>query len=438
MMRIAYGLVDRASEFPAVEDRLRAFQRALRMDFHELFHAARDAQEIISWAIDQHATHLVMFGTGTVVRQHRVFRRAVEDFIAASDFVVSGHIIHHAGRYPRLHEQYMLVDLRRYVELGRPALNANPSQALHTPARAMENVHDDYTPLWLDPTGHHVVVGQAAPGAGLISASLDAGYRVLNVPPAIRQAKLFAYPHLGTERLATAFNDLAASPDAPNTDGLDVAQRRLVEFIHALRQRAVTYVLNTERIPNTQGLRSKRKRLFVLAAGFLPLLLWHRLGDHDAEVVFYDHLQRNLDFWESMLTTWDGHGLRGFVEQFDPSIVTDHAQYLGCADLDGALAELHAVFGSEDAFRVRWREFQQARILFVRHDLINDAPQALIGESRAGDLIWFSNAFHYKRTLLSIGAKSNDDAFARMIQHLHEDTAVIGLDPSGRPIHGRP
>ena len=95
---------------------------------------------------------------------------------------LTGHIMERGGYY-YLHDQCVLVNRRAWQELGRPAFGtptAGPQRAA-VPRRSAENVHDDYTPVFLEPTGEERD-WQGAFGYGwqAISESLRRGMPVLN------------------------------------------------------------------------------------------------------------------------------------------------------------------------------------------------------------------------------------------------------------------
>ena len=75
---------------------------------------------------------------------------------------ITGHIMDRGG-YFYMHDQCMLVNRRAWEKLGKPAFGAleKGKKRIAVPYRSVENVHDNYTPLSLEPTGKDLTIDAA-------------------------------------------------------------------------------------------------------------------------------------------------------------------------------------------------------------------------------------------------------------------------------------
>lgn len=98
-------------------------------------------------------THAVVLSTGTeFINGDDFFNEVEKEVYTGKDFFIWGHIPDRDDGYYELHEQCYIINLKTYKELGCPTVGKFEYYSQHTqiePRRSEENIHDDYTPIWV-------------------------------------------------------------------------------------------------------------------------------------------------------------------------------------------------------------------------------------------------------------------------------------------------
>jgi hypothetical protein len=140
--------------------------------------------------------YLAVFGSGHITKNMNL-KTGIEKLCRDNDFFIAGHIIHHVNTYPFLHPQMFIINMNKYKEYGCPMIGYYEESEvleLHKPERSPENVHDDYTPLWLKPSNEIFSCINRKFGWNLIHISLNNNVPVLNFSDEIRWSKQYLYP----------------------------------------------------------------------------------------------------------------------------------------------------------------------------------------------------------------------------------------------------
>lgn len=137
--------------------------------------------------------HLVVFQSGHTSPWPNELKIAIEEF-CKRDFLVAGQIIYHVNTYPFLHPQMIILNMDHYRALGKPMIGYHEESEvleLQKPERSVENVHDDYTPLWLKSADEMTYCIRREFGWNIIHESLRCNIQVSND---IWKHKRFLYP----------------------------------------------------------------------------------------------------------------------------------------------------------------------------------------------------------------------------------------------------
>ena len=98
-------------------------------------------------------THAVVLSTGTeFINGDDFFHEVEKEVYSGRKFFIWGHIPDRDDGYYELHEQCYIINLNTYKELGCPVVGKFEYYSPHTqiaPRRSDENIHDDYTPIWV-------------------------------------------------------------------------------------------------------------------------------------------------------------------------------------------------------------------------------------------------------------------------------------------------
>lgn len=142
------------------------------------------------------------------------FTRAVRETIesADADVFMFAHLMDRKKRGYGIHEQFILINRTKWRGIGSPAFRRQEQNEtdLMIPNRSVENIHDDYTPLWLKPSAQFGKLTPKITGWNVIDLALRSGFSILNVPQTIRREKEFLYPEKNSEVFRPGFANLVA------------------------------------------------------------------------------------------------------------------------------------------------------------------------------------------------------------------------------------
>lgn len=218
--------------------------------------------------------YAVVFSTGTEFVNGRNFFDEVEKLVN-TDFYVYGHILDRGDAYYELHSQCYLLNLEKYQELGCPKIGQCELGIKHSqnlPERSKENLHDDYTPLWIKLSSDVKEYNHKLHGWNLISKILSVGGTISAFNNNIRNNKKHYYPEYQQDflkHISWAYSRLNYCAN---------------EFIH---------YQNTESINLDDR---DYEKIITPASGIWFIDYIHK--EHPVTVIFYDYNQRALDYWK--------------------------------------------------------------------------------------------------------------------------------------------
>lgn len=193
-----------------------------------------------------------------------------------------GHIIWHPDQEPYIDDQCWFLDLTRF-DIQDLEHKSTISAGL---IRSDENLHDDYTPLWLRPsTGEQTYSGSFF-GQGLITRQINEKRIVSNWSKNARDLKFYCYPDM----------DLAM-----------LIRERFAEYL-AMAENQL-WVLNNE-----PPYLSRRKNFITPGSGINWIL--NLLNPATESVTIIDISQSQIKFCQDLLDQWDGLSYGKFAYEF--------------------------------------------------------------------------------------------------------------------------
>ena len=118
-----------------------------------------------------------------------------------SDFFLLGHVLDMGDGYYSLHYQCYVVNLDMYANLNYPEIGETELLSSHVqtvPSRSIENIHDDYTPTWINNGTIQQMYKNKFHGWRLISAGLKANYKIEAFNTTLRNSKHYLYRDVDT------------------------------------------------------------------------------------------------------------------------------------------------------------------------------------------------------------------------------------------------
>lgn len=241
-------------------------------------------------------THAVVLSTGTeFINGDEFFHEVEKEVYSGRKFFIWGHIPDRDDGYYELHEQCYIIDLQTYVELGSPEVGKFEYYSPHTqiaPRRSEENIHDDYTPIWVTGGDTERQYKHKWHGWNILSVAFANGKFVKPFADRFRKNKRFYYPNY-----EPAFIKACTYLYGKN----EVAAQTLF------------YPYNTEQVfkLDCQG---PLKQLVIQASGlqFVDYLTTHGY-DENTVVRFVDYNLFALDCMHAITQNWDGEHYMDFV-----------------------------------------------------------------------------------------------------------------------------
>jgi len=218
--------------------------------------------------------HAVLFSTGTEFINGLEFFNEIDNLIN-SDYYVYGHILDRADAYYELHHQCYLLNLDRYRELGCPEVGQTQlghSHQQNRPERSLENIHDNYTPLWIKQGNISQNYNHKLHGWNIVSKILNSGGTIHAFNNKIRDSKKHYYPEKQSEFLKH----------------IDWAYSRYHycanEFVHTENNEIINPIDDYDQIITPASGSWFKKYINT---------------SHPITVVYYDYNQKALDYWKA-------------------------------------------------------------------------------------------------------------------------------------------
>lgn len=237
---------------------------------YDLFHGQHEDLSLNQLS-DLDYTHCVVFTTGTEFINGEAFFEIIENYIQ-NDFLVAGHVLDRKEAYYELHKQCYIINFSLYKKYNKPIIGKEQLNTKHRqtkPWRSKDNIHDDYTPIWVNGGEDQMDYNHKMHGYHILSTAFDNDIPVLVFDNSIRQHKKYHYYDSLEELSWLYFRQSHAQ----------------TTFVHR----------NSNEFP-PKDFANKVTEVFTPASGdwwFNNLDL-----EHKCKVIFYDYNQKSLDYWK--------------------------------------------------------------------------------------------------------------------------------------------
>ena len=383
-------------------------------------------KEDVKYCIIQCVGHLIKEGA---------FFDLLEKWMETHNFFITGHIMdkhnpnsaYSPGKgYYGLHKQCLLVNLDYYKKFDKPVYGKkNNEETILTKAkRHIRDIHDDYTPLLLQPTDETLVCTPLVDGWNFINISLEKGLTVYNFHPKIREQKQYVYPN----KSATELNSQ-------------------LSWINNIISFAPTCVFfwNTENYKDLKYVKIEKPidKIYSVAAAFKPNFILNTFDFHeDTKIIYFDYSKPALAFRKMLLEHWDGTNYPEFLRwakskySINETVgrITENETHESLWE-----REINWWDGYEN-IQKHWNRYKKLKHSFVYCDIVND-PSPIISKITNGgtQIIWWSNAFHtvnahYLRGLQ--GVKTCYNKWVSQLKNKNENIYIMGKNYLNEPVEG--
>lgn len=378
------------------------------------------------------------------IRLQHIITLGIQYFERNPEQFVIGHIMNRKDRYPGLHRQMLIVNLKTWVKLGKPPYLEggyywDRKPILCNYIASDSKITADYTPEFVTPGEGESLFGVTEDGSNWIDIALKNNLRVDNLSLEMRECKCFIYPYEESEKLTNLWNNLQDEPQVDSIKNYSARAwyRKLAyqEFIEKDR----VYAFNTERL-SAEGVRAPKviDSLFCAAAGFKPLALLRNNGFHDNTVVHYfDWCPSSLNFKKHLVETWDGI-------DFDKWLLEHDLSYNFSSTYRGTYhefwrKELENEFGSDDDFKQLWDRYRKLKHEYHIIDIVNKPEPLfdLINQSNGTNVLWTTNIWASMQLHWALEPEILEEKFLHFESLIPNDLVLYGQDYMARDLFNR-
>jgi hypothetical protein len=339
---------------------------------------------------------------------------AIKNWIEQRDFLVGATIIGDEDQGYGLDDQCLLVDLQRYIALGRPKFGEPSTAEIECIRPEVFHMAEGSGSMlrYLGPSDHLQRRVPTNRGWKLIDASLRNGLQVHELGEAIEQnlmcLDLVSGDQTDCIRQYIGFGIAAFKGD----DAILAPERqRLLRSVdtQVKNARRGVFLWNLESYEDVSVAPRDFERpvssLYTVAAGLKPNMILRNLGmDEKTRVVFFDYSDEALEVRRMIDTEWNGEDYPDFIRQVfrkHPHPETFYQLWAGLTpdkiaweDVDRLWQTELERWGGAAAIRDHWQRYRRLEHEYIACNLLADRQPLLDRIRREKNaVIWWSNAF---------------------------------------------
>ncbi len=348
-------------------------------------------------------------------------------------YMVAGHVLDWGNDWYEMHHQFVLVNTENWKRAGKPLYGGWDPDVDKLPVilRSEENFHDDYTPLWVKPTGQMFSTYHSKQGWNIIAQSMVHGFQVVSWDSDIRNKRTYYYPETNSETFYKCIMERRHDPAITNPN-----QRKLINEVIGLENQV--WVLNSEEM-DILAKNKKYDAVALPASGFKFLDIFRSDAlKENGKVVIYDFNKTSLQWIEHLyksrstdirhiITTFEKNSELKWYGISNPPVlnVTGHLTTKFVKDFKTTLT----YFGGEEQFWEYMSSFRSSSVEFVQTDLTANY-QNLLDTLGTGDvLLHISNIFATDFLAARLGLEEMQKRFKQFVDSVNKNTRVVGLGP---------
>lgn len=218
-----------------------------------------------------------VFSTGTEFTNGAVGMEELEKE-CNDNFFIKGHILDRGDAYYELHQQCYLINLKKYKDLNFPEIGQMALSDVHTqfaPVRSVDNIHDDYTPLWIGPGTEQKSYYHKCHGWNIISIALKNKFVIESFKNNVRENKRHLYP------------------ESPK----DFYKQ--LEYVYFKERYCANEFVHTAHTEWSEKQYFNIRQVIAPASGE-----WYKdyLSDQSSNIILYDYNFKSLEYWSKHVT----------------------------------------------------------------------------------------------------------------------------------------
>jgi hypothetical protein len=440
---IGIGILDISRDIPNHFVRKRCFEmtywminQSIKQNLCEYRGFYSSVKSILQKSLESKDTICIIVSQGMMApKLYKFVSKAAKYYKTNKDFFVMGHIMAREGRYPGLHRQALVVNVKVWNDLGQPEFLEQGVFHTRIPVYpnyelSKDTMSAEYTPSWIGQSAGTQTPLVVEDGANWVALALEHNIRIDNFDFEMRECKAFLYPYSNPDTLENAWKNLQ---DESLLDSIENYTQRAwlrklayQEFIEKDR----VYAYNTERLSG-EGVRAPGPidSIFSAAAGFKTMMLLKNNGFHDNTIVnYYDWCDSSLKFKQHLLSTWDGIDFHKWLIQHDLEY-NFSSTYRGNYE-EFWHKEIEKEFRSEQEFKELWDRYRKLQHNFFVIDLVNE-PYKLFDEinKQSGiKVLWTTNIWPTMMLHWNVDLDIIEQKYLEFEKLVPEDLTLYGQD----------
>jgi len=359
-----------------------------------------EIHEILQESLDKGYDYCVMQSAGCTLRSFN-FDQEIRQFIKENKFGVAGHPLYRPGEWLELHNQFFIVNLFAWKEVGCPEFGnfCYKEKLLPVIERSVENFHDDYTPLWVKYSGEQKMQFDAGQGWKLLKEMFLGNWPVIALSENLRSRKFYCYPDYEPDRFENSIKTLTPY------EGQNWNQSKLLSDIRSVKDQI--WLFNSE----SMSIKNEGKFDLVVntASGFKVLDIFkNEKMNENGKVIVYDFNIKSLQ-WYKHFYNWKNDNLINCIRSFsDRDYFTwmgkNRNNYVEDYSFLTLYKQLMKHFGGSENFIKYWKIFKNTQVKFVSVDLYKEPEKfANIFVGKGKKFVNLSNIFSTDATTFLYG-----------------------------------
>lgn len=407
---IALGIYDHKKYHPGENSSIHLHKRTLPTLFPLAYNLVPENEWDDYLAVNfYHGKEIVvLIGAGTFILNINKFISMLVSEVSdllSSGWPAAGHLMdfNQDKILPYFHEQFIIVNLKVWDQIGRPKLGNlfSPTIGKFTCFVSPEYVHDTYTPKFIrtpkDYEKPSSRVGEMGWGSELIMAAVANNLGVKNISDNLRHIKRYSYPR----------------------DGLSYPKdeiEKLVKEKLSFSSKEIFY-FNNEHLKIFQIPSIKANKFIFVSAGFKPFHIIKQYSQSsDPSVHFLDFSRPALDYIKKVSQ------IKNYEELKNSIVNAMSKDPLKKYSPSGAISILNTIVrdyfeGSEvrlieSIHKTQKATFEEANLVLEPHKLSS------LLHDKDHFVIWISNVFYNNQLYLLMTKEEAEDALLKLVKEI--------------------
>lgn len=359
-----------------------------------------------------------------------------------NEWLVAGHILDKGrGDAPHFHNQCVVINLKSWNKLASTEFSPYwRSNFFPNYKQSDEHMHDDYTPMYLEPQVNEDML-QLIPTQNkldvLIPVALENNMRVNNLNWDIRSEKHCCYPEDNVQETKRWLLDqdwtLNRTVDEVNLFGNDLDEDKQELYGFKCMNTHVMYITNTESVPGNETYDCTV--MTCPCSGLHQFKHMNNARDTLKRVIWTDFSEAGIWWTKKVLAEWDGIAFNDFYKKHKRELQEKWMAY-EANNYDPDLAnKFEDSFDSQEQWLEVWDWIRGLDHTFVQVDLVKEWKRIvdMIGTDETV-FMQVSNIWQYEINYINNNHLAPQAAFIGMISSLLEnnkDVYITGDSPGG-------